>query len=611
MQNKTYANRERTDTFFNLPAGAARWTGDLAEACAWVQREQLMDPALWALFAAQFRIGDRDDHDLGWRCEYWGKMMRGACFTWACTQDPALYRVLEGSVRDLLSIQGPDGRLSTYSPENEFRGWDIWGRKYVMLGLEYFLDICADEALGADIVAALQGQADYILARIGPGPGQRPITATSTHWKGLNSSSILEPMVRLYNLTGEGRYLDFARYIIAAGGTEGFDTFEAALAGKLYPYQYPVTKAYEMMSCFEGIIEYYRVTGEEKYREMAVKFARAVEDSDITVIGCAGTTHELFDHSRVRQFDPAFDGIMQETCVTVTWMKLCRQLLLLTGDARWADRIEQSMYNALLGALNTRGNAFRGQVFAFDSYSPLLNGHRGRGVGGYKDLLRDRFRWGCCVAIGAAGTALPGLTAALAARDGAALALYLPGSVRVPAKGGEIALQVETEYPRDGRIAVTVQTAGRYALYLRIPAWSARSVLRVRGEAAAAVPGTFVRLERDWQAGDRIDLELDMRVRILRAAELDPDAAPEAACHAALRRGPVMLARDAAFGGDIREAVTLLDRGGYAEAEPAEAPFPARQAWRIRTAEGSFPAADYASCGQDWTQEMTVWVTTA
>ena len=89
------------------------------------------------------------------------------------------------------------------------------------------------------------------------------------------------------------------------------------------------------------------------------------------------------------------------------------------------------------------------------------------------------------------------------------------------------------------------------------------------------------------------------------------DAAPEAACHAALRRGPVMLARDAAFGGDIRGAVTLSDHGGYAEAEPAEAPFPARQAWRIKTAGGSFPAADYASCGQDWTQEMTVWVTTA
>ena len=70
-------------------------------------------------------------------------------------------------------------------------------------------------------------------------------------------------------------------------------------------------------------MEYYRVTGVEKWKLAVIRFAKRVFASDITVIGCAGCTHELFDHSDVRQLDAAEKGVMQETCVTVTWMKLC------------------------------------------------------------------------------------------------------------------------------------------------------------------------------------------------------------------------------------------------------------------------------------------------
>ena len=299
--------------------------------------------------------------------------------------------------------------------------------------------------------------------------------------------------------------------------------------------------------------------------------------------------------------------------MTVTWMKYCRQMLLLTGDSVYADQIERSLYNALLGAVNTEGHVCRGQVFPFDSYSPLLNGHRGRAVGGYKDILKDRFWWGCCVAIGAAGTALPGMTAVQRARDGAVVNLYLPGTARVPLPdGGEEMLRIETAYPADGRVTVTAENAGHYALYLRIPAWSEKTELQVCGEAVEAVPGGYARVERDWKPGDSAVLPLDMRVRVIRAAEIDPDADAASICHAALQRGPVMLARDARFGEDVTEAVTLADADGFAEAEPVQADFPVRQAYRVKTAEGSVGVADYASCGQDWDEAlpMTVWITT-
>lgn len=70
-------------------------------------------------------------------------------------------------------------------------------------------------------------------------------------------------------------------------------------------------------------MEYYRVTGVEEWKLAVIRFAKRVFASDITAIGCAGCTHELFDHSAVRQLDAAEKGVMQETCVTVTRMKLC------------------------------------------------------------------------------------------------------------------------------------------------------------------------------------------------------------------------------------------------------------------------------------------------
>ena len=615
MKYNSHKNRAQTDRLLSPSTEHRKYDGKLMSAVSTVEEAQLTDPALWALFVAQFRIGNVDDRDSGWRSEYWGKMMRGACFTYAYTQNETLYRVLEDSVRDMLSARDRLGRLTTYSVEKEFRGWDIWGRKYVMLGFQYFLEICKDDSLSEEILLALRGQADYIIEKIGSkAEGKRPITSTSSHWQGLNSSSILEPFVLLYNLTEDQKYLNFAKYIIKEGGCSDFNIFEAALEGKQYPFEFPVTKAYEMISNFEGILEYYRVTGEEKYKQMAINFARLVMESDITVIGCAGTTHELFDHSAVRQFDPAFDGIMQETCVTVTWMKYCHQLLCLTGDPIYADQIERSAYNALLGAVNWNHNTFKGQEFTFDSYSPLLNGVRGAMVGGYKDLIRKRFWWGCCVAIGAAGTGLIPMSAVMKSKKGIAVNLYLNGTYTQTVGDQTVTLHIETDYPKNGKISIRMETDNdcAFTLSMRIPSWSRRTALFVGGTSEKATSGTYAEIERVWKNGDEILLELDMRTKIIRAADIDPNAGENAICHFALQRGPVMLARDSALGEDVREPVEIEDENGYAILVPSEtASFSAQQEYQVKMKNGTFTVVDYASAGQSWNPDlpMTVWIT--
>ncbi|MBQ1553340.1 MAG: glycoside hydrolase family 127 protein [Clostridia bacterium] len=378
-------------------------------------KDQLTDENAWRHFVDAFRT-KADVADLGWRGEFWGKMMRGASLVYRCTNDAELYAVMEKAVRALLENAEPDGRISTYDRETECSGWDIWCRKYVLTGMLHFCDICKDASLAGTVLDAMERHLDCLLAVVGP--GKKEITETSDFWLGVNSCSILEPVLDLYKRRPRRRFLDFARYIIETGGCSGGDLVALALEDKTPPYLYPENKAYETMSFFEGVLAYYEVTGEKKYLDAAVRFAEAVYRTDITLIGCAGCTHELFDNSAVRQTEYS-DTIMQETCVTVTWMRLCARLFLLTGDVKYADRVERSAVNALYGSVNLYSQPHTMPrredsvpALPFDSYSPLYMNRRGRGVGGFK-LYDDGFFYGCCAAIGAAGLAVYPLVEAL------------------------------------------------------------------------------------------------------------------------------------------------------------------------------------------------------
>ena len=177
---------------------------------------QLLDVDTWSLLVNQFRLME-DGINKGWRGEYWGKMMRGAALTYRATKNEKLYTVLKESVLDMLTTQEPSGRFSTYTTDTEFHAWDMWARKYVMLGMMYFLDICKSKSLSSKIITAMKKHADYIIAHIGEGRGKKSIFDTAEHIGSMNSCSILEPFVRLYNLTGKHKYLDFATYLVKSG----------------------------------------------------------------------------------------------------------------------------------------------------------------------------------------------------------------------------------------------------------------------------------------------------------------------------------------------------------------------------------------------------------
>ena len=74
------------------------------------------------------------------------------------SHDAELYALLEATVEELLEVEDELGRISTYTVETEFGGWDMWGRKYVLLGLQYFYEICTNKELKTRIQASMERQ---------------------------------------------------------------------------------------------------------------------------------------------------------------------------------------------------------------------------------------------------------------------------------------------------------------------------------------------------------------------------------------------------------------------------------------------------------------------
>ncbi|MGO9113097.1 MAG: beta-L-arabinofuranosidase domain-containing protein [Thermoguttaceae bacterium] len=544
--------------------------------------------------------------------EFWGKTVRSACLSYQYTKDGKLKQILDKTVGDLLSTQTADGCVSARTPAEQPKGSDLWERKYVLLGLLGYHEITKDPI----VLQAMIRMADQTISQVGPAPKTR-IVDTGWAFEGMESSTILEPMVRLYALTGFRRYLDFARYIVEVeGACKRGSIFEAAFRGvapkdinRSGDPKKSIAKAYESMSCFEGLLEYYRATGNEHWKQAAITYYNNIRDQEITIIGSGGGqgpynagpgTGEQWNNLAFEQSDPT-PRLMMETCVTVTWMKFCYQILRATGDPTVVDQIEKSAYNALAGAQRPSGDYY--------DYFQNFNGTRNTKVNFSSNI--GRFPLNCCTANGPMGMALIPFVEAMDSEIGPVINLYQAGTVNARLPNGHVVkLELVTDYPKSGAIAVAVapQESEPFSVRLRIPIWSRHTVLKVNGESMAVTQGTYATIDRTWSAGDKINLALDMRCRLIQAPRATNRAGDR---YVALARGPLVLARDKRLGGDIHRPVEIqVDAQGYVALQPTKAPV-GQVCFLVPTCEGSsFPVIDYASAGNTWdaASEFCTWI---
>jgi uncharacterized protein len=506
-----------------------------------------------------------------WQTEFWGKWMLSAAPASQYTGQQ--HDRVRDSVHQLLATQTSDGYIGDYAPSKHLDAWDVWGRKYTLLGL-----------LASGDAAALDGArrlADHLLSEM-----QNVDIAKTGLYRGMASSSVLDPMVQLYRHTADERYLRFAEHIVSQwSSSAGPQLIEKAQVPVGQRFLRPKKwfswdngeKAYEMMSCYAGLLELYRETGVDAYLNAARSAAASIRDTELNAAG-SGSAEECWYGGAALQTQPAHNPM--ETCVAVSWMHLCAHLLRLTADPAFADQIEQTAYNALLGALTPDASSFA-------KYS-ALEGTRALGESQCGMDLN------CCVANGPRGLMLLPSIAVMTGPRGPVVNLYSAGHWSTDA----CEIEVKTAYPFEPAIdiSITPKQSGPFSLDLRIPAWSDQSSLTVNGAPVKNVqPGAYASIDRRWKPGDRVRLEFDFRGRVLRSGSFS-----------ALARGPLLLARD------LRLGQQNIDAPAAAQLPLRSIPAPPGIAAAFQTA-SDVRLCEYASAGNTWdaSSRYRVWMPAA
>lgn len=537
-----------------------------------------------------FRTG-RKQFALG---EMVGKAIRTNALMYRYTRDEELRDLTKDVVYSLIGTMKPNGSISCTAVENQPGGTDgdIWERKYVLLALsQYYLDVDQDPK----VLDAMEKEAASVMTQIGPQTG---VSIKDFGWSDnhIESSTILEPIMRLYYITGKQEYLDYAAYIVDCGGGLGKNMFQAVRDGDpLTSVGQPYPKAYEMTSLWEGLVEYYRATGDPVLLETIEKYFRSVKENEITIIGNGGADvywpkvcGEAWSNTAVEQTNPSVVRMM-ETCVGVTWIKYCSQYLRLTGDPSAVDAIEKYIYNGLLGAMRPDGKGF--------SYVNLLNGEKVTNYGWGWNF--DGLPVTCCNLNGPTGLAYIPYVAVMQDAEGPVVNLYNAGkAVAKTAKGDEVVLTVDSQFPRGNEVKISVDpsVAGKFSVRLYMPTWSPDTYVEVNGKAVRGVkPGEYLAISRRWKKGDMIRIVFDYRARLIDAPKGGRN--PEGEFFQAVQWGPIVLARDENIDPDYNKPVQVVaDENGEVKVRQVTPERPGtRMQFVVPTTGGDIKMVDYSS----------------
>jgi len=529
-----------------------------------------------------------------WQSEFWGKYMHSAVPFAEYSGDAALKARIAASVADVVAAQEPDGYIGNYRPGSRHAGgWDVWGTKYTLLGLLFQHDATGDKAA----LAAAERLAGCLMA--GVGPGKRALHATGG-FRGMPSCSVLEPVVWLYRATGNAKYLEYANYIVGEmdhpdGARLLADADKAVFDRVTDGSAWGATslKAYEMMSCYQGLLELYDVTGERRLLDAALKSARSIAGTEVNIVGGAASCERWY--SGAARETEVYNR-QNETCVVTTWMRLCEKLYAETCDPFWIDQIEKSFFNIYLACMRPDGSEF-------SQYCPLA-GTRGPGED------HSRMHTNCCNANGPRGFLAYLGTLVAVSGDSLMLNHFSSGtfSAEVGAARKKASFDVYTRYPETGLVEMTCRSAepAEFTLRIRVPSWCEKLDARVnRGETVscenARGESKYLDIRRVWREGDCVDF----------TAQIEVKAHRKGGC-VAFTRGPVALARDLRFGdGDIGEVL----RPDYARSGSMQAGAaverPAAKFERVRARDGMWmafaaplPTGTHSESTRDWLPEM-------
>ncbi len=457
------------------------------------------------------------------------KVIEAAAYSLAIHPDPKLDAKLDELIGKIAAAQQKDGYLNTYFTLVEpDKRWTDLPVKHELYCAGHLIEaaVAHYRATGKrNLLDVAIRFADYIDSVFGEGrlvgvPGHEEIELA---------------LVKLYELTGKKNYFDLAKFFIDKRGYGNREYSQDHIPVR--QHSEIVGHAVRAMYLYSGVADVAAYTGDKSLVAAMERVWRDVTQRKMYVTGGIGPS--AHNEGFTIPYDLPNDSAYAETCAGIGLAFWNHRLLLLHGDAKYADILERVLYNGAISGVSLDGARF----FYVNPLSSRGFHHR-----------QPWFGCACCPPNVARLIAQVGGYFYATSSDGLWVKLYAASSAKIKVGACEVELVQETDYPWSGVVKLTVNPSSPAAfdVNLRIPGWCKGAKVAVNGEAVEASPGEngYVKLHREWRRSDMVSLDMPMPVRrIVAHPRVSTDAG-----RVALQRGPVVYCLEGVDnGGSVRD----------------------------------------------------------
>ena len=485
------------------------------------------------------------------------KVIEGAAYSLALAPDPKLDKYLDDLIAKIAAAQEPDGYLYTarrlFPPEKMPRmsgktRWSSLAGSHELYNVGHLYEAAAAhfQATGKrSLLDVATKNADMLCKTFGPGPDQ--LKEPPGH------QEIEIGLCKLYRVTGQQRYLNLAKFYVELRGREGTHKLRGPNQQDhkpIYKQDEAVGHAVRAAYYYAGVADVAALTGDKKLIAAIDRLWENVVSKKLYLTGGIGSTRhgEAFGANYELPNKTAYN----ETCAAIANALWNERMFLLHGDAKYLDVLERIIYNGFLS-----GVALTGREFFYPN--PLASDAR------YK--RSPWFGCACCpVNVARFLPELPGFI--YATRGGEVFVnLFAGGTAKLKPGKTAVELRQQTRYPWDGKVTLTVtpEKKAAFTLNIRIPGWARNApvpsdlysytpvgavsdrdltpTLKLNGQPIAfKLKKGFAQINRTWQTGDTVELELPMPVRRVIAHP----AVKEDVDKFAVERGPLVYCAEGA-----------------------------------------------------------------
>jgi DUF1680 family protein len=457
------------------------------------------------------------------------KALEAASYSLAAHPDPRLEWRLDGIIDLVAAAQQPDGYLDTHfivkEPDKRWTNLRDCHELY-----------CAGHLIEA-AVAHFQATGKRGLLNVAIRLADHIDTVFGSPPKRLGYPGHPEielALIKLWKATGEQRYFDLARFFVENRGKHFFarehDTPENQYDGTYWQDDVPIfnhnaIKGHAVRAAYlmSGTTDVAAETRDPALLGMLSRVWSNTAEKNTFITGGIGPSPH--NEGFTRDYDLPNLTAYQETCATVALAQWNHRLALLYGDARYADVVERALYNGMLAGVSLDGKKFF-------YVNPLESGgthHR-----------QEWFGCACCPPNVARTLASLGGYACATGADSLWVNLYIQGETTATVAGQKLSVQVKTDYPWNGKVALEprLKSPAKFDLRLRIPGWSSGATVSVNGKKVSdpKIERGYCVLSREWKTGDRVELNLPMPVQRIAA---NPNVEADRGL-LALQRGPII-----------------------------------------------------------------------